>query len=326
MVDKIQLLLCCVVLLCARVAFGQAVAPDNQAAETAASQLEESPTAREARLAFEDGVRLMRSEAWLAAETRFRASLALVSRSSTAYNLAFVLFKQRRLQESIAILRDVLESADDDRYREHAQALVTHARGQLATLSLSVTPGTARVLVDGEPLSQTGAPRLLQIDPGTHSIAVSSPGFASQTFEIVVKPGVTLTRAIALERVSGDAPVASTSAPRDRARAEPSANTVGPWLTVGVGAALLAGAVVTGIMAKAADDEFRKSCPELHDCDPALRSKSDKALLFARVTDGLLVTGSVAVIGGLIWRVSTTTSAASPTRPRAALITAGGRF
>jgi hypothetical protein len=64
---------------------------------------------------------------------------------------------------------------------------------------------------------------------------------------------------------------------------------------------LLAGGAIAGGLAKAADDDFVSACPSLRDCDPRLRGAREDAIERARLSNVLLLSGTVAVAGGVVW-------------------------
>jgi hypothetical protein len=115
-------------------------------------------------------------------------------------------------------------------------------------------------------------------------------------------------------------------------RREPPARTessfvgdTAPWITIGIGGALLVSGAVTGILAKKANDEVVRSCPTLERCDESVRDERDRAAALGHATDVLLVTGGVFVVGGVAWRVLM--PAGGPTSASNGLfVAATGRF
>jgi hypothetical protein len=99
-------------------------------------------------------------------------------------------------------------------------------------------------------------------------------------------------------------PVATAPEPA-RSSHSPALSSWGPWVSVGVGGALLVAAGVTGLAAFRADQRFKDGCPDLEDCDPSLSRHQDDAERLGRVTDVLLAAGTTFVVGGLVWRVAT---------------------
>jgi len=115
MVATLRSALCAALLLVAQVALAQNTPPVG------------SPAELEARRAFEDGLLRLRAGQWVEAEVYFRRSLALASRPSANYDLAFALYKQGHVRESAEILQHLLavsDNAPDTPYREYAKVLL----------------------------------------------------------------------------------------------------------------------------------------------------------------------------------------------------------
>ena len=65
------------------------------------------------------------------------------------------------------------------------------------------------------------------------------------------------------------------------------------------GALLLAGALVTGLLAQDADNAFTKACPEARDCDRSLMSLGARTERLALATDILLAAGGLTLGTGV---------------------------
>jgi len=298
----------------------------------------------QAKRTFLEGLALLRAQKWAEAEQRFRRSLALAPRESAHYNLGLVLFQQRRFRESQVVLEELLASpaaAGQARYRNFAQALLPHVRAQLATLHLYVQPPEATLRVDREPTGPAGARRAIRLDPGMHQLEISAPGFATQRYELTLDPGTEQPRTIVLSRTAAGGAASGTASGAgtphsahsplspipnaDRPRSTPS--RVGPWLTIGAGAALLASGLAAGIAAKRADDDFVAACPSGRNCPESLRPLQDKATRLALVADVLFVTGGLVTAGGITWHlVLPSPSTASGSSPSSVGFVATGRY
>jgi hypothetical protein len=272
-----------------------------------------------ARSAFEQGVKLLHEGLWAGAEARFRSSLALVRRASAQYDLAFVLFKQGRLHESAENLQQLLNTKDsstDLRYREYAKELLTQVRLQVAKLYMTVTPANAMVRVDGKPLSLRGTHLELSVDPGAHHLDISSPGFVSHRLDVVTNARDQQRLEISLARTDAAQvakPVTFTPAHASSTQQSPLVS-VGPWLAIGLGGALLALAAVTGVLAEHADEGFTRSCPTHKDCDPSLKPMRDKVVALGTATNILLASGGAFALGGVTLRLLISASPAGETR------------
>lgn len=291
--------------------------------------------AEQARLAFDDGLRLLRAEQWRDAEASFRRSLAHVPRASAKYDLAFVLYKQDKLRQSSELLQELLSSDDpalDDRYRDYAKVLLANVMAAVSVLHLVVRPETAEVRVDGHLIAISGKERSLPVDPGAHQVLVSAPGFGALASEVVTpahsetRREIELTPLPAAATGSALSPArAASTARRDDGPARSAWLSAGPWVMIGVGGALLIGSVVTAVLASKADDDFTKQCPTLERCDPKLRPTADKAERLATITNVLLFSGAALAVGGVSWELLLPSPAARK-KPRTALLSATLHF
>lgn len=92
------------------------------------------------------------------------------------------------------------------------------------------------------------------------------------------------------------APATDTAAPT-RATRRP----IAPFVVIGVGAAVGASAIATGLLARSAQSELERGCPDRTQCDPSLESTRDRGRTFALLTDVLAATGLVTVAAGVTW-------------------------
>jgi hypothetical protein len=315
--------ICVLALLCARAANAE-----QPAAPPDASREWDAPATVEARTAFTEGLRYLRDEQWAQAEASFRRSLALVPRPSTEYNLALVLFKQRRGRESLRVIERMLAaptSAGEQRYREYAETLKPLVIGQLALLRVSVRPPNAQIGLDGEIVEETGAQRSLWLDPGFHRIEVTASGYAKKTLELEAKAGAEQRQQLELVRLPPPSAVRSSPVPVRSQASASTVNSLGPWLTIGAGSAVFIGGLVVGAFAKKADNEFLDECPSVQGCNRDLEDKGGKVKRLGHIADALLVSGGALIAGGVVWRVLTP-SVQARNGDRALLISTGGRF
>lgn len=277
--------------------------------------------AAEAKQAFEQGLQFLHEERWSSAEDAFRRSLAIVPRDSTRYDLAYALFKQDRLRQCLAILSALLDrdSADgDDRYREYAKTLKPHVLERLAKLRLRTFPESATLTIDGETIPGAGPEREVSVDPGEHVAEVFAPGLPTARFTFTAAPGAAVDRHIALAAPAPPRTPVETAHADTTSNPPSSIHSVGPWLTVGVGGALLVASVITGVLAARSDADFVSKCPSLRNCDPSLTATRDRALALGHASDTLLISGAIVVSGGITWKLLAPSPIAS--RPAAGLL------
>lgn len=166
----------------------------------------------EARRLFEEGLGFVDSEDWTQALDRFTRSRAIVERPSTVLNIATALSRLGRARESVREFEHYLTIATspaDRAGREQVRALMETTRASIARLTLTVSPGTAAVAVDGE-LSQVGGDvREILVDPGHRVFVVRAAEHTDQTFELDLPPGARISHTITLARVAA-APTTGT--------------------------------------------------------------------------------------------------------------------
>jgi hypothetical protein len=178
-----------------------------------------------------------------------------------------------------------------------------HVVRDLATLRLRTSSTEASLTIDGVAVPGHGADREVPLDPGSHTAVVSAPGAAPQHFDFALAPGSTVEQSVVFVQPNPDvrAPAAKPETPPTRTPV--SINSVGPWVLVGLGGALLVGGAVTGLLASRADGEFSNACPSLQNCDLSLRDTRDRALSLGRAADILFASGGTVLAGGIAWRI-----------------------
>jgi hypothetical protein len=268
-----------------------------------------------ARALFSAGIAKMRDENWREAESDLRRSYELVRRASTLYNLALVVFKQGRLTESLALASELIRTADparDAKHRQNAATLIARIEQQLSVVEVTVAPADAAITLDGRPVEGVGARRRLIIEPGRHRLEFTRAGYTTESLEMALSTGKERMIDVKLEPVEQSAQTAAPSLDRPPAAQgrspglsasehDSGTDSIAPWFVVGAGGALLGTAVVTGIMAKNADDDFVDGCPELENCSRELEPLQARAQTLATVTNVLLVSGGIAAVSGLAW-------------------------
>jgi hypothetical protein len=264
-----------------------------------------------AKQLFDQGVVALSSQNWLDAEELFRRSAEIVPRSSSLYNLALALFEQHRYRDCVEVCDRMLTGPDEQdvaRFRESGARLREKALAAAAIYRLTVDPGDASVNLDGAPLADRQATRRLVLDPGLHRIAASAPGHATRELALDVASGEQSSGTLVLAPVVSAAPPAPSAssavlarapALHDAAEPETASAPVPALILIGVGGAALVGALVTGLLALDADDQFTSKCGGVTDCDEALKPLQERTERLALATDVLLASGAALAGVGL---------------------------
>lgn len=162
---------------------------------------------------FERGLALAQQQRWAEALDAFQRSRAAADRPSTAFNAALALQHLGRMLEARRALEQCLampEAAADPELVRDATAVLATARAAVATVTLAVAPEGAELRVDGAPSGVRGPSRTLELDPGSHALNASAPGFVPQDLTLRLSPGDRESRAITLVPAAARLSIAAT--------------------------------------------------------------------------------------------------------------------
>jgi tetratricopeptide (TPR) repeat protein len=216
------------------------------------------------------------------AQALFAEAHKLYPNARTLRGLGMTAFELRSYRESIGYLTAALESKVkplDGSLRAESERLLARAERFVGKLSLTVTPASAAVMLDGSRIEHhDGTPLLLEV--GEHQLEFSAEGYHSETRSLHVKGRETETWTVALNAIPVAKPAAAAAAPAprevaeraDRAEEEQSSGPrfyspgaaemhederplyKNPWLWTGVGAAVVV-AVVVGVVVASSKSE-----------------------------------------------------------------------
>jgi len=164
----------------------------------------------QARADFDEGVRLARAQQWDAALAAFERSRARVDQPNTALNVAVLQRQLGRLLAARQTLRACLAMpqnvAGSDLARD-ASLLLSLVLDSIATVSFSVEPPEATVLVDG---ATAPSPRAVELDPGVYTVTVRAPGHADETLTLTLGTGERVARTVRLRALPAQVAVETT--------------------------------------------------------------------------------------------------------------------
>ncbi|MBW2454911.1 MAG: hypothetical protein JRI68_10385 [Deltaproteobacteria bacterium] len=294
----IRPLLCLAVLLLALV---PAVASAQTAADVAA-----------ARELFIEGAELAKAGRWAEARQRYERSLALKHAAMTLYSLGVAQMSTGELVAALESFRAFLRepgSEASEPYRQPATDAIAELDQRVGRVTIHVEPaGVAGldVTLDGQsvPVAALGRPRL--VDPGSHALSATAPGYDRAAQEFLVAEGgsekiaVTLPVAAlplqpppALPPSPPPAPAPAPLPPRDTVSDQPSDFPILPVLLMGGGGALLAVGVGVGVA----------GLSQANDAPASDGEEANGARTKALVADVLGGAGIVAVVVGVIWLI-----------------------
>ena len=287
-------------VLCAPAALAQGAKPSTTT----------TPISPEAKRHFEAGVSLLQDpegEKVEEAYREFRTAYDLSGSPKILGNMGFCAMRLERDGEAIeAYSRYIREVADIDA-DERAQIV-----RDLQTLTVGVVrltietnkPGVMlideRVPVRGARVTNAYGPVDKKIEigirPGHHIITAKLPGHEEQVWELEAYAATRDKYSFTMKE-----PPKPVAAPAEGPR-----TNVGPFVVMGVGAALLVGGAITGVIALGKTSDIEGRCPnDLCARDFDLDGERASAKTFVRITDVLLITGAVAVVAGGAWLLLT---------------------
>ena len=155
-------------------------------------------------------------------------------------------------------------------------------------LKLLVSERDAVVLVDGKRIGRSPLKETLRLPAGAHEISVLKPGFATWKRSVNLPPGELVTHKVRLS--GGEEDFGSPSEGYD--------GQLWSYVTMGVGAAVIAGGVATGMSARGLHDQLSD---KQSNGEAIADSDIDRGNSLVMMTNLLLGVGSAAVIGGGVW-------------------------
>ncbi len=160
----------------------------------------------DARELFQRGQQLGERGRWREALDHFERARAIEERPSIVYNIGISQESIGQKKEAVYTFRDFLampRSRERTALREDAERRVAAILAQLGQLTLTVSPSTAAVEIDGEVFLDTTRVRTLVVDPGRHTVVVRSEGHETFEEEISFRRGRSVEREVTLTARGG---------------------------------------------------------------------------------------------------------------------------
>ncbi|MEE2786772.1 MAG: PEGA domain-containing protein [Myxococcota bacterium] len=160
---------------------------------------------------------------------------------------------------------------------------------QVGALNLIISERGANVMLDNKKVGRSPLMEPVRVSAGTHTLLVMKPGFAVWRQSVEVRAGATNRIEIQLQNEA----VTQLSGPRAI-----GGTNIWPWVLTGVGGAMLAGSVVTGVMANSLHGklEEKSSRNELIHKDDV--SSGESLVLMTNIFAGV---GGALAVGGIVW-------------------------
>lgn len=154
-----------------------------------------------ARELDQEGVRSFRDGRYVDATAYFRAAYRLGAPSSELWNVARSRERLDDAEGAADVIEEYLRLKDlQPQDRAEAEREVQGLRARPSILTVTTSPASASVLLDGKPASGV-TPLSVEVHPGPHSLVVRRDGYFSETKALEARFGRALIVTLDLERL-----------------------------------------------------------------------------------------------------------------------------
>lgn len=147
----------------------------------------------DARLKFEEGLRLLDAQNFAEAAKTFEESLAIRKSLPAYYNLALARQGMGEIKLALTALSDLILLANEQGAAEdaaEAERLLDELRKSLAQLTVVLLAPADRLLLDGEAVPiDSGPSLLLSVDPGDHILEAQREGWIADREQVTIAAG-----------------------------------------------------------------------------------------------------------------------------------------
>jgi hypothetical protein len=277
----------------------------------------------------------------------FRAAHALMNVPTTGIAVARTLAAMGQLLEArdaaIQVTLLPLNGPEPTPFsvaRSDAQALASQLAPRISGLKinvLGVDPAVLHVDVNGEPVPNAVLSLSRSVNPGTHSVHASAPGYVSQQKDVTVAEGQTISIDLALQRdlslpvseMSPVTPVPPIGGPADRDISDDTTfwngQRVASAIVGGVGLASLLTGSVLAMHAKGKYDDAGGDCGA-DGCGPRAFDSRQSARREGNVATALFVVGTAAIGGSVALWLTAPVSVSAEVGSSTSLISVNGVF
>lgn len=178
------------------------------------------------------------------ASTLFARAHQLYPNARTLRGLGMAAFELRRYPESVSYLESALSSTVrplDPPLRQETEALLSRARGFVATVTVDAQPAKAELWLDGARV-EAFAPQRVSL--GEHVFELRQVGYISERRVVRLRGGEVLQLSLSL---ATDAVARATTSPSGQRSDKARPLYKNPWLWSGIGVAV-AGAVTASVL------------------------------------------------------------------------------
>lgn len=143
----------------------------------------------DAKAHFERGLALADAGRFEDASVEFESAYDLSPRPTVLYNIGMAQAAARRPSLALQAFSRYLQLSGpelEQHRKDDVVAQIETLRAQLATIDVSSVPPTGEIHVDGRPVQD---PHAVLVDPGSHIVVGSAPGYADASRSLAVRSG-----------------------------------------------------------------------------------------------------------------------------------------
>jgi hypothetical protein len=261
---------------------------------------------------FNQGRELAKANQWAEACPKFEASLRYDPVLGTRLNLATCYEHISKLASAWGLYRESMElarKAGDTKRAEYAERQAAALEPRLPKLAISppAQPPPGLTIKRGDTTVDAGALGVaLYVDPGTHTIVASAPGFEPFSVTVTLVEGKTETLAVPT-LVAKPAAEPAQVGPVE-AEPEPAPSKMRTYIALGAGGAGIAAVgvgLVFGAKARSSFDEAKQLCGDDLICTDADTFNQDRRLVrearsHATRSTVLMIGGGAAIAAGVV--------------------------
>ncbi len=243
------------------------------------------------------GVRLLRTGYYVGALDKFQKAYELYPSPKIFFNIAQTQKELGRYVKAIQAYEKFLEKAPKDTAKDLlvlAKERINDLRKDIAVLKIEISQPNAQVTVNGTPYGTSPLNDPIRLMPGAHTLVIKKKGYNTEAMDVKLNPGQTISRRVALTR------------PKQKLVEKPIV-----YKTIDIpkkGLALLwtgtAITAVAGITASILGGLALREEKKMGDSSLSISERldaADRGDLYAKLTDGFLISGGVLAIGTLCW-------------------------
>ncbi len=218
-----------------------------------------------AKIHFNKGVKLYKSDDFTGALVEFQKAYDVKEHYSVLYNIAQCLKGLERYREALETFERYLDEGGDeiDGEREtEVKGYVSELYDVLSQLTLVVDQDGASIRIDGEKIGLTPQPGIIFLDAGPHTVLIQKEGFEPFEQELLLSRGEQFTLQVPLVEIEAGADTGPVSTKPGRKKITP----VPFYVLAGLTGALAVGFAVTGGLAVKKKKDFEACYQDEPDC------------------------------------------------------------